>query len=497
MGAEQIVKKEKIAIIGAGPGGLAAGMRLSSAGYEVDIYEKNAFIGGRTSRLTLGDYKFDIGPSSITMPHTLTALFMESNRNLEDYVTLVPVEPMYKLFFNNGQTFSPYHDQLQTIRELNEHFPNNEKNYLRYMNENAKKSLYLAPLMMSSLSSLWDYFKPTMLRALPSLSLGRNLADETSRFFTDENLRLAFSFQVRNMGMSPSTTPGMYSIIPFSEFYYGLYHPIGGHSQLFKAISDVILENGGRIHLNAEVEHFSFHNKQIDGFTLKSGEHIQADKYIINTDYAYTMTELMHDTPPPKNLTKKKFSTSAFMIYLGLNKTFPLEHQSVIFPENYKQYEDELIHLKTLPEDFTVYVVNPSVSDTTMAPIGHTALRIMVLVPNNESQINWDKERQAFEQKVLSVVKERLHIPDLEEHIVEKKVLTPKEWENDFHLYQGAIHGLVRSIKQTGTGHPVHRLQKKFPNLFVVGTSAHPGTTLPYIIESANFVAEQIKKTKT
>ncbi len=491
------MKKEKIAIIGAGPGGLAAGMRLSSAGYEVDIYEKNAFIGGRTSRLTLGDYKFDIGPSAITMPHTLTALFMEAGRNLEDYVTLIPIDPLYKLFFSNNQTFSPFHNQVQTIEELNKNFPNNEENYIHYMNENAKKSLYLAPLMMSSLASLWDYFKPTMIRALPSLSLGRNLADETSRFFNDENLRLAFSFQVRNMGMSPSTTPGMYSIIPFSEFYYGLYHPVGGHSQLFKAISDVITEYGGRIHLNAEVDHFSFQKKQIDGFTLKNGEHIQADKYIINTDYAYTMTELMHDVAPPKNLKKKKSSTSAFMIYLGLDKTFPLAHQSVIFPENYKQYENELVHLKTLSEDFVVYVVNPSVSDTTMAPIGHTALRIMVLVPNNESHINWEKERSAFEQKVFSVVKKRLNIPELEEHIVEKKVLTPKEWEKDFHLYQGAIHGLVRNFSQTGLRHPAHRLQKRFPNLFVVGTSAHPGTTLPYIIESANFVTGQIKKTKT
>lgn len=488
--------KEKIAIIGAGPGGLAAGMRLSSAGYEVDIYEKNAYIGGRTSLLELGDYRFDIGPSAITMPHALTSLFMECNRNLQDYVTLIPLAPLYQLFFRNNKTFSPYHDQDRTIEELKKHFPDNEENYLQYMEESAKKSLYLAPLMNYSLSSIIDYVRPAMLRALPSLSLGRNLNDETSRFFTDPDLRLAFSFQVRNMGMSPYTTPGIYSIIPFSEFYYGLYHPVGGHNQILKAMAEVLQENGGRIHLNTEVDHFAFQKNRIQSFTLKNGETISADHYVINTDFAYTMTELMQEKKSlrTKNLTKKEFSSSTFMMYIGLDKNYPIAHQSVIFPKNAKKYSDELLSKKILSDDFAVYVINPSATDTTMAPIGHSALRLMVPVPNNQSHIDWEKEKPSFEKKVLELVKTFLEMDDLEEHIVEKKIITPKEWEEDFHLYQGAVHGITRSIRQTGIQNPVYRLNKKFPNLYVVGTNAHPGTTLPYIIESANFVAKQIHK---
>ncbi|WP_439442905.1 phytoene desaturase family protein [Listeria aquatica] len=488
---------KKVAIIGAGPGGLATAMRLLANGYQVDIFEKNSVIGGRTSKLSLGNYFFDMGPSSLTMPHQLTSLFMNSNRNLHDYLTLLPIDPLYRLFFPSGKTFAPSGDQKATLNELNRVFPGNEMNFYRFMSGNAKKILYLTPLLDYSFGNLKDFVRPTMLRAIPSLSIGRTLIDETSKYFEDEELQLAFTFQMKYMGMSPWEIPGIYSVLPFSEYYYGSFHPTGGQSQILQAMKTVIEEYHGQIHLNAEVAKVNTSKHEITGIELRDGRLVQADHYIMNADLSYAVKNLFVTEKPLKfknKMAQKKYSASAFVIYLGLDTLLPVDHQTVLFPKNYKVHADETTNLKVLSDDFSIHITNPSVTDTTMAPIGHSAVRIMVPVPNNESQIDWDQEREPFRNKILETVKAKLHLEDLEDHIVEERVITPKEWEKDFHIHLGAIFGMMQSFRQIGMGNPVNKLHKQFKNLFVVGTSAHTGTSLPYIMESAKYAVNKIIK---
>ncbi|EUJ31985.1 phytoene dehydrogenase [Listeria floridensis FSL S10-1187] len=471
-------------------------MRLIAEGYHVDIYEKNTFLGGRSSTLTLGDYRFDIGPSSLTMPHMLTSLFMECNRKLYDYLTLLPIEPLYKLYFASGKTFAPSGNQTKTIAELNRAFPGNEANFFRFMSHNAKKILYLTPLLEYSFDNWIDFLRPTMLRAIPSLSIGKNLIDETSKYFTDKDLRLAFTFQMKYMGMSPWEIPGIYSIIPFSEYYYGSYHPVGGQNQILQAMATAIREDKGNIHLGAKVDKIETNDREITGMRLENGELIEADYYFLNADFSYAMENLLGSDSPvrKKTIENKKYSASAFMIYLGLSKQFEMEHQTVLFPENYKVHADETVNQKVLSKDFSIHITNPSVTDTTMAPIGHSAIRIMVPVPNNDSGIDWDKESEPFKRKVFEAVKTKLGLTDLEEHIIVEKIITPKEWEEDFNIYRGAIFGMIQSLRQSGAGNPASKLQKKFRNLLVVGTAAHTGTSLPYIIESARFATKKVFK---
>ncbi|WP_246215555.1 phytoene desaturase family protein [Listeria valentina] len=488
---------KKVAIIGAGPGGLATAMRLLASGYQVDIFEKNSVVGGRTSKLSLGNYSFDLGPSSLTMPHQLTSLFINSHRSLHHYLTLLPIDPLYRLFFPSGKTFAPSGNQKATLRELNRVFPGNETNFYQFMSGNAKKILYLTPLLDYSFGSLIDFLRPTMLRAIPSLSIGRTLIDETSKYFEDEELQLAFTFQMKYMGMSPWEIPGIYSVLPFSEYYYGSFHPTGGQSQILQAMQTVIEEYHGRIHLNSGVAKIHTSKHEITGIELQDGRSVQADHYIVNADLSYAIKNLFVTDKPLKfktKIPKKKYSASAFVIYLGLNTLLPIDHQTVLFPENYKVHTDETTNLKVLSDDFSIHITNPSVTDTTMAPIGHSAIRIMVPVPNNESQIDWDQERKSFRNKIFETVKTKLQLDDLEKHIVEEHVITPKEWEKDFHIHLGAVFGMMQSFRQTGMGNPVNQLHKQFKNLFIVGTSAHTGTSLPYIMESAKYAVKRIVK---
>ncbi|WP_163652391.1 NAD(P)/FAD-dependent oxidoreductase [Listeria sp. PSOL-1] len=472
---------KKVIIIGAGPGGLAAAMRLIYHGYQVEIYEKNNQIGGRTGILELGNYRFDIGPASITMPHVFTALFMECGLNIRDYINFIPIQPTYELHFGDLK-FSPSDNQATMLREINKAFPGNEENYLKFMTDNAKKMLFITPLNESSFSSLFDYFKPNMIRAIPSLHIGRNLSDEISRYFYDKRLRLAFSFQTKYLGMAPEDTPAAYSVIPFAEYYYGTYHTTGGQHLLTKTMADYITNSGGKIFLNSKVTDFEIKNRTIQSMTLSTGEKITGDAFFINGDFAYSMLNLFKNKRPfkKKKIEASKYSASGFVIYLGLDKQFPIAHQTVLF--------------KNTAEDNIIHITNPSPNDTSLAPIGHSSIRIIVYVPNNKSATPWNDIKQTFRDKIMKQVQTKLDLPDLENHIVCEKVITPIDWENDYHLHLGALFGMQQTFSQLGPFRMPSMLSRRMKNAYIVGRDAHPGSSLPTILEGAAIATKLFMK---
>lgn len=476
--------KTKIAIIGAGPGSLAAAMLLSQLDYEVSIYEKNDRIGGRTALHKMGKYSFDIGPSALTMPHVLTSLFMDCKRDILDYVSLLPINPIHTLYFKDI-TFPLYSDYAATKSVIATYFPGEEEGFDRFMKENTKKMLYITPLNQFNYSSLFDFFRPTTIRAIPSLTLGRSLMDDLARYFNSKHLRLAFSLQMRYLGMSPWDIPAAYSIIPFSEYYYGTYHPIGGQNKIVEAMQQVITENKGKFYFNSEVTEFEINGKEITGARLANGQVIEADYYFTNLDFMYSLTNEKN-----KHIEKKEYSSSAFMLYLGLNTELPLSHQSIIFPSNYREFSTNIMQKNALSKDLAIHLTNPSATDNTMAPINHSSIRIMVPVPNNSSQIDWENETPAFRQLILDTVKERLDIPDLEDFIEEEFIITPADWEEKYHIKHGAVFGLQHVWNQHGFLH----FSKKIPtykNLFVIGAGAMTGSSLPYIIENAQIATKK------
>ncbi|MBC2124407.1 phytoene desaturase family protein [Listeria innocua] len=476
--------KKKIAIIGAGPGGLATGMLLSQLGYQVSIYEKNDRIGGRTALHKMGKYSFDVGPSALTMTHVLTSLFMDCNRNILDYVSLLPINPIHTLYFKDI-TFPLYSDYSETKTVIKTYFPGEEEGFDRFMRENTKKMLYISPLNQFNYSSLFDFFRPTTIRALPSLTLGRSLMDDLARYFNSKYLRIAFSLQMRYLGMSPWDIPAAYSIIPFSEYYFGTFHPIGGQNKIVEAMQQVVMENKGKFYFNSEVTSFETNGKEITSATLANGQSIEADYYFTNLDFIYSLTS---NTKVKEK--EKEYSSSAFMLYLGLKTVLPFSHQSIIFPDNYREFANNTIHKKILSKDLAIHITNPSATDNTMAPMNHSSVRIMVSAPNTTSGIDWKEQTPAFRQLILDTVKARLEIPDLEDYIEEEYIITPTDWEEKYHVKYGAIFGLQHLWHQQGFLHPAKK-SPAFKNLFVVGAGAMSSSSLPFIIENAQIATKK------
>ncbi|EUJ46796.1 phytoene desaturase family protein [Listeria riparia] len=265
------------------------------------------------------------------------------------------------------------------------------------------------------------------IRALPSLTLGNHLIDELSKYFEDRRLRLAFSFETKFLGMSPWETPGAFSVIPFAEHYFGVFHIMGGINQLTRAMSEIVLEKGGVIHLNHEVTQIHTSHKEITSITLANGDTVEGDYFFLNGDYAYTMSHLFSESKAPisqQKLANKKYSCSGLAIYLGLDTTLPLNVHTVLFPDDFRTHMDEIMQQQRIPDDLSIHISYPTAVDQTMAPIDMSSIRILVPMPNNESGIDWEKEKSALRRKTLDTIERKLNIPDIESHILTEKVIT-------------------------------------------------------------------------
>ena len=304
---------KKIAVVGAGPGGLAVAMLLAHKGYEVTIYEKQAYVGGRTSEIKLGDYKFDMGPTFLNMLYIAEEIFELTGRDIHDYVDLIDLNPMYQLIYHNKK-INMTSDADEMIRQINELFPGNEGSYERYMEQTQKKLEVLAPVLQAQMNKLTDLFNPKVMKAFKELEVGNSLVDTLSKFYNEEELQLAFTFQAKYLGMSPWESPGAFSILSYIEHAYGVYHIKGGINKLTQAMGRIVLESGGKILLNNGVKKLKTNGRKVTGLLLEDGQEIEADEVIINGDFAHAMTNLV-EPGLLKKYTPEKLEKKTILLF--------------------------------------------------------------------------------------------------------------------------------------------------------------------------------------
>lgn len=481
----------RVAIVGAGPGGLAAAMLLSGHGYRVTVYEKQADIGGRTSRLTLGEYVFDRGPTFLMMPSLLEELFAAVGRSLHDYVQLIRLDPLYTLQF--GETrFAPSTHMQETYERIERAFPGEGAGYLSFMREEGVKFDRMAPLLQRPFGSLSDYVARDVLRALPRLSLFESVYSRLSRYFQDERLKYAFSFQAKYLGMSPWECPGAFTILSYMEHKFGLFHPIGGVNRICSAMADVIRETGGEIVTSTGVRRVLTRSGKAVGVLLDNGETAEADHVVINADFGTAVSELFAPGElkkfTPAWLARKRFSCSTYMLYLGLDMPARLPHHTVLFADDYPRNVRELSSLGTLSADASIYIHHPGATDKTMAPAGKTALYALMPVPNTDAAIDWKTQEPLVREGMLRRMEELPELRGLSSHIECEARLTPLGWRDEFGVYAGATFSLAHSLGQMMALRPHNRFEE-LDNCWLVGGGTHPGSGLPTIFESARISA--------
>ena len=492
-------QQSNIAVIGAGPGGLAAAMLLAASGCDVTIFEAQARAGGRSRRLAIDDFQFDIGATFFMMPYVMDEIFRAANRHLVNEVEMTRLDPMYRLVFNSGNSVDlevdALPDQVQMMRQLDAICPGDGQAFERFMQDNRLKLASMDPILRRPIRSMRDLFDRKALGALKHLHPGQTMYKHLSKYFADPRIRLAMGFQSKYLGMSIYECPSLFSILPFIEYEYGVWHPQGGIASTMDAMARISTEMGVKIHLNSPVEQILFNGRRATGVCVDGVNH-EFDQVVVNADATWAMKNLipgsLRKRYSDEKIDRMGYSCSTYMLYLGIRGELPLPHHTICFSEKYQENLADITHHGRLSEEPSMYFCNPSCTDPSMAPVGCASLYCLVPTPNTKSGINWKAEAPRLRRQVIDQLGRRLGISDIESRIIAEHQITPADWQAQ-NINHGATFNLAHSLKQMLGRRPQHRLQD-VDGVWLVGGGTHPGSGLPVILLSSQITTDLICK---
>jgi phytoene desaturase len=499
-------RRPSVAIIGAGPGGLASAMLLAHAGCAVTVYEAGDRIGGRTRQLEnevahasgTKRFRFDCGPTFFMMPYVLEEIFASTGRRLTDYAHLTRLDPMYRLLLGRPGAEPITLDATQDLDRMAARIaaiePTDGPAFLRFMEENRTKLERMTPILRRPIRGLSDLMTWDTMKVGPLLQPWRSLYDLLAATFRNEQIRLALSFQSKYLGMSPFECPSLFSILPFIEYEYGVWHPRGGCSALVGAMAKAAEELGAKVLCSSPVERIEFRGRQATGVTVR-GEHLHHDHVVINADASWALKNLIPEALRPRwtdeKLDRQRYSCSTFMMYLGVEGEVNLPHHTIYTSARYRGNIDE-IGSGRLSEDPSTYVCNPSRLDPTLAPEGHSSLYVLVPTPNtravNGNAIDWEASREVLRERTYEQLARVFGLGDLRERVLTETLITPDDWRAQ-RIAHGATFNLAHNLGQMLHRRPQHRLEG-VDGVWCVGGGTHPGSGLPVIFLSAQITSK-------
>jgi phytoene desaturase len=474
-------------VIGAGFGGLAAAIRLGARGYRVTVLEKLDAPGGRASVFRQDGFTFDAGPTILTAPFLLEELWTLCGKKMADDLTLKPMDPFYRIRFNDGTTFDTSGDPARMRAEVQRLAPDDVEGYEAFMRIGQQIcSLGFEQLGDAPFNSIMDMVKvaPDMLR-LGSL---RSTYGMVAKFIKDERLRIAFSFHPLFIGGNPFTASAIYAMIPYLERRWGVHFAMGGTGQAVAGLAKLIAGQGNTIRYGVEVEQILVSNGRATGVRLKGGETIDADIVVSNADSAFTYRKLL---PPEtrkrwtdRKLERARYSMSLFIWYFGTDRQYPdVPHHTIALGPRYKGLLTDVFTRKVLAKDFSLYLHRPTATDPSLAPAGCDAFYALSPVPNLEGKTDWLVEAERYRRTIEAELSATL-LPDLGKHVVSSKLMTPLDFRDGLCSLRGAAFGLEPVLLQSAWFRP-HNKSEDVAGLYLVGAGTHPGAGVPGVLSSA------------
>ena len=492
----------KIAVVGAGPGGLAAAVLLVSRGLDVTVYEAQDRIGGRTARISLGEHHFDTGPTFFLMPHVLDEIFSAVGTTLREEVDLRRLDPLYRLVIGQKDgpdiIVDPTQDTDLMAERIGAVHEADGRAFRSFVDHNRAKLNAAEPILRRSIKSPLDLIKADAIKALPYINPHRTVHSLSSKYFEHPAVKLAVGFQSKYLGMSPMECPSLFTILPFIEYEYGVWHPIGGCNAIMEALARVFLRAGGKIETSSPVESLEIDRGKVRGLRLggaRSGERAACDHAVINADASWAIKNLIPESSRGRDsdraLDNKKYSCSTYMLYLGVDGKVDLPHHTIRTAPAYEQNLDDISRgngaLGSLTDDPSFYVCNPSVTDPSLAPEGDSSVYVLLPTPNGKAKIDWSSESDRLRELLLDRIDAVLG-QDLRDRIKVEKRLTPDDWRG-MNINHGATFNLSHSLDQMLHKRPQHKLPY-CEGAWLVGGGTHPGSGLPVIFLSAQITAK-------
>ncbi|MGV3622414.1 MAG: phytoene desaturase family protein [Archangium sp.] len=486
----------KVAVIGAGPGGLASAINLAGLGHEVTVIEKEAIPGGRMRGITFGDYTCDTGPTILQLPQVLEKVFTRAGKKLEDYVTLKSLDPNTRLHFWDGSQLDTSRDPVRMRESLAKLNPDLPKAYDRWL-ENSRRKYPIAyeKFICTNAESLGYYAPWRLLETLP-FKPWQTLYTHLDSYFHDDRVTYAMSYPSKYLGLHPTTCSSVFSVIPYLEVEYGVWHVMGGFRALSQGMAKCAADLGAKFKYSSPVKRVVIEHGVAKGVELSSGERLSFDAVVINADLPYAATQLVEPEVregtqlSDKSLERANYSCSTFMMYLGLDTRFDeLPHHLIYLSQAVRRTDKAALedHAADV-DDPPFYVCNPTPTDKSGVPEGHSSLYVLVPTPNLGREVNWEDVKAKLAARIPQWL-EKVGFKDVAKHVKDSRVITAQTWREEFNVFRGAVFNLSHDWLQLGPLRPKVK-SKDVEGLYWVGGGTHPGSGLLTIFESANIVGD-------
>ncbi len=485
-----------IVVIGAGMGGLAAALRLQKTGFQVTVLEKQSRAGGRSNVIEECGFRVDMGPTILVMKSAFDDTYRALEHNLDERLEMTRLDPNYRVYYHDGEHLDLYGDMPALAAEVERIEPGSAERLFEFIGAGAKKYALGMDFVNRNYDHLTDLANPRAgLRLLRTQSY-QKLYDQVAHYFQSDKLRKAFSFHSMFLGLSPFDALAMYSLITYADIAYGMWFPKGGIYRIIEDMLSLADEMGIEVRTNAPVAEILVKAGRVVGVQLESGEIVKADLVVSNADLPYTYSQLLptSERSPATldRLANMEYACSGYLLYLGVKGTYPgMRHQALYFAEDYRANLDAIFHSKTVPNDPSFHLNNPTVSDPTLAPPEHTLLYVLAPMPNLQGSVDWSSAAPQVRETLLDRL-ETLVDPQIRQNIVWSREYTPHDFASDYNAVHGTAFGsLSHGFFQSSYFRP-HNKARDVDGLYFVGQGTYPGIGMPMVLTSARLVTERI-----
>ncbi len=491
---------KRVGIIGGGLGGLAAACTLGARGYSVVLFEKNDWLGGKAAVLEQDGFRFDMGPTILTLPSVLRRIFTEAGRDVEDALDLVRLDPQWRCFFEDGSTLD-LHSDVAKMREVLARFsPGTDSagGYERFLQLSER---------LHRISRNWFFYRPVgglrdmfnvgnMVQAgtlgdVLAMRMGRSVAGTVRSFVPDERVAQMMDHFTQYVGSAPDASPAVLCGIAHMQTEEGISYPRGGTREIPRALVELATELGVELRTGCGVRRIATENGAVAGVQLENNEFVRLDAVVSNSDAVRTHRQLLGGVRKFERRRRYEPACSGVVLYLGLKRRMPqlLHHNFVFSADPHEEFD--FIYQKGEPApDPTCYVCAPSVTDPTVAPEGGEALYVLVHTPFLRKHHDWKKMFPEYRRVILEKLRRTAGL-ELEPEIVTEAALTPQDIHDRYAVLDGAIYGIASHGRWTGAFKPSNR-SRDFRGLYLAGGAAHPGPGMPMVLMSGWIAADAL-----